>query len=164
MGKKPAKAKKAADYNTVGEVRDFYFNEKSNKSSKTLAKADPSEESDSLPDQSFKLKHDFKFGFNESTLNDESKAYLDDLIVLLQGNANARLEVIGHTDNVGSSAANKNVSMQRAQVVVDYLVEKGIDPSKLKAIAMSDKKPLVKNNSEAAKALNRRVEFVIYNR
>jgi type IX secretion system PorP/SprF family membrane protein len=168
IGKKTPKTKKAESYTSMGTVRDFYFNEKKSKpSGKVLEdvknhfdEADTSTVNKGV----FKLKHDFKFGFNESTLNEESKAYLDDMVTLLQGNENVHLEVIGHTDNVGSSSANKNVSMRRAQVVVDYLVEKGIDPAKLAAIGRSDKEPLLKNDSEAAKALNRRVEFVIYNR
>lgn len=162
IGKK-IKAKKIDKYTSMGEVRDFYFTEKKNGTSYS---EDPKQEDVSDRDtiNSFKLKHDFKFGFNEASLNEESKAYLDDLAILLQSNASIHLDVIGHTDNVGSSAANKKVSMQRAQIVIDYLVEKGIAEEKLKAIAMSDKQPLVKNTSEASKALNRRVEFVVYNR
>jgi len=165
IGKK-TKAKTPDQYTSMGEVRDFYFLEKKSPSSSSR---EEKQEVDSDRDsiylaKSFKLKHDFKFGFNEASLNDESKAYLDDLVILLQGNPAIHLEVIGHTDNVGSSAGNKTVSMQRAQIVIDYLIDKGIAPDKLTAIAMSDKQPLVKNDNEASKALNRRVEFVIYNR
>jgi outer membrane protein OmpA-like peptidoglycan-associated protein len=167
IGKKTPKTKKSENYTSMGAVRDFYFNEKNTQSSDGVPNTkDHFDEADTSKVNTgvFKLKHDFKFGFNESNLNEESKAYLDDMVTLLQGNEHVHLEVIGHTDNVGSSNANKNVSLRRAQVVVDYLVEKGIDPAKLTAIGKSDKEPLLKNESEAAKALNRRVEFVIYNR
>lgn len=85
-------------------------------------------------------------------------------MALLKRNNSIRLEVIGHTDNVGTNADNQKISMQRVQIVIDYLIEKGIDPTKLKATAMGVKEPLVSSNSEASKALNRRVEFVIYKR
>lgn len=162
-GKKIAKANKPQTYTTLGKVREFYYGESRNLTDAQAEQIIEEVNPDSVTKGNFKLKHDFKFGFNEASLNDESKAYLDDLVMLLKGNTVIRLDVIGHTDDVGSSAANRKVSIQRAQVVIDYLLSKGVDPSKLKGVYMGAKEPLVPNENEANRALNRRVEFVIYN-
>lgn len=165
--KKRAMTKRTESYSSLGKVREFYFGESassSNGDTQTTKAKNSVADTTVIREGTFKLKHDFKFGFNEASLNEESKAYLDDMVVLLKGNNSIELEVIGHTDNVGSSAANKQVSMDRAQVVIDYLIRKGIDPVKLKATAKGAKEPLMPNDNEANRALNRRVEFVIYNR
>lgn len=161
--KKIVKAKKPQGYTTLGKVREFYYGESRNLTESQEERKREEVKTDSIPKGNFKLKHDFKFGFNEASLNDESKAYLDDLAILIKGKGVIRLDVIGHTDDVGSNAVNRQVSIQRAQVVIDYLLKKGVDPSKLKGVYMGAKEPLVPNDNEANRALNRRVEFVIYN-
>lgn len=166
-GVKKTKPKRPETYTTIGKVRDFY-------SGKSPAVARDGKQSEATADttttkkplaaqSSFKLKHDFKFGFNDAALNAESKAYLDDMVALMNGNKNIRLEIIGHTDNIGTASANRKMSFERAQVVIDYLIQKGIAPEKLTATPMGAKEPLVPNDNEANRALNRRVEFVIYN-
>ena len=145
---------------TLGEVKDIYFGDE---------EAQPEETENGngqVPakqgNYNIALRKDFKFGFNQSDLNDEAKAYLDELASLLETHPATQLEVIGHTDDVGSMAANKKVSMQRAEAVVNYLIEKGIDSKRLKATAKADSEPLAPNDTEENKAKNRRVEFVIY--
>lgn len=166
-GMRKSKPKRPETYTTIGKVRDFY-------SGKSPTATRDGDQSETTPDtaatkkplaaqSSFKLKHDFKFGFNDAALNAESKAYLDDMVALMNGNKNIRLEIIGHTDNIGTPAANRKMSFERAQVVIDYLIQKGIAPEKLTATPMGAKEPLVPNDNEANRALNRRVEFVIYN-
>ena len=165
-GKKTKAVKKSSNYSTIGKVKDFYFDKPNDESTDVKSKNGNSSNDDdsSVAKKVFKLKHDFKFGFNESTLNEESKAYLDDMVALLDANAEMKLEVQGHTDNVGSEAANQKVSMQRAQVVVEYLIAQGVNANKLKAVAMGDSVPLVSNKNEAGRSLNRRVEFIVYNK
>ncbi len=110
----------------------------------------------------FKLNKDFNFGFNKAELNDEAKSYIDDIVILLSNNKMLKIEIIGHTDNVGTRAANKKISEQRAEVVQEYLLEKGIDPGRITMKGVADKYPLYKNETPENRSKNRRVEFLIY--
>lgn len=153
-------------YATIGDVREFYFGKGGQSAGGQNGSDVATNDQETAPGQAegtfeFKLQQDFKFGFNEATLNDESRRYLDDMVNLLNANKNFMLEVIGHTDNIGTAHANREVSLKRASVVIDYLVQKGIDPSRLRATPMGAKQPQVPNDSEENRARNRRVEFVI---
>ena len=143
---------------TLGEVRDFYNNEV------VQQRTEGDQNQENLPkgDYNIELRKDFKFGFNETTLNDEAMEYLDELVSLLQTHPGTNLEVIGHTDDVGSSSSNKKVSVLRAEAVVNYLISKGIESSRLKATGQGNTMPLLPNDSEENRAKNRRVEFIIY--
>ncbi len=145
---------------TLGEVKDIYFGDRESK---------PQENRDGelsiareKGDYTLALRQDFKFEFNKTDLKDEAKAYLDELASLLKANPATQLEVIGHTDDVGTVVANRKVSMGRAEAAINYLIEQGIDPKRLKATAKGNSEPLVPNGTEADRAINRRIEFVIY--
>ncbi|UII29466.1 OmpA family protein [Fulvivirga maritima] len=142
----------------IGEVKDIEFarDKKTNTSGKD-AQFRPEK-----GDYNIALRQDFKFGFNESNLNNDAKQYLDELVSLLKAHPNTYLEVIGHTDDIGSESANEKIALQRASVVIDYLISKGISQERLKATGKGDKDPLVPNTSDENRAKNRRVEFVIY--
>jgi OOP family OmpA-OmpF porin len=70
----------------------------------------------------------------------------------------ARVEISGHTDNVGSAKANKALSLKRAQACRDYLVSKGVDGSRIAAIGAGDERPIASNDSEDGRQKNRRIE------
>jgi outer membrane protein OmpA-like peptidoglycan-associated protein len=89
--------------------------------------------------------------------------YLDDLVALLEENKTMTLEIIGHTDDVGSEEGNRLISIKRAQVVADYLIRKGINEKRLKINGKLNKEPLFPNNSPENRAKNRRVEFILTN-
>jgi outer membrane protein OmpA-like peptidoglycan-associated protein len=72
-----------------------------------------------------------------------------------------RLEVAGHTDNLGSREANVDYSRRRAAAVMAYLVSKGIDPGRLVSNGYGPDKPVAGNDSEEGRARNRRVQFNI---
>jgi len=110
----------------------------------------------------FKLEKDFQFGFNAAVLNEEAKVYINDIVILLSENEMLNIEIIGHTDNVGSKSANQKISEQRAEIVKEYLIEKGVDERRIKTKGMADSKPLNENDTDENRAKNRRVEFVIY--
>lgn len=110
----------------------------------------------------FKLEKDFQFCFNEAELNDDAKAYINDIVILLSENEMLRIEIIGHTDNVGTREANQRISEERAEVVRNYLIEKGVDAERITTNGMADKQPLFENDSKENRSRNRRVEFVIY--
>lgn len=172
-GSKPA-AKASGQYSSLGQVRKFYFTKKQD-NGQVAGSNDPAQ-TENQKDASgitqlhkfgegtfeFKLKQDFKFGLNDAELNKEAKKYLDELAEVLRSNSEILLEVVGHTDNTGNSGTNKRISTMRALAVVDYLVSQGISRDRLKVTAMGDTEPLAPNDSEENRALNRRVEFVIY--
>jgi outer membrane protein OmpA-like peptidoglycan-associated protein len=74
-----------------------------------------------------------------------------------------KVEIIGHTDDVGTDEANRVISERRAKIVVDYLISKGINPARLKLSAKGKSEPIYPNDSEENRAKNRRVEFKIGN-
>ena len=102
------------------------------------------------------------FDFSKSTIKPESYEYLDKLATTLI-RSNRRVEVKGHTDNVGSADFNMNLSRERAEAVVAYLVGKGVDRNKLTYSYYGMSKPLSTNDTDEGRAMNRRVEFTILN-
>ncbi len=101
------------------------------------------------------------FDFGKADLLDESKLELNRVVVFLSRSTNTTLEIGGHTDDVGTIAANQKLSEDRANAVRDYLVQHGVAATRLKAVGYGKSKPLVKGNTEAARAQNRRVEMTI---
>ena len=67
----------------------------------------------------------------------------------------------GHTDDRGDEAFNKQLSQERAQAVADYIVKRGVNAKRIKAIGYGEEKPVADNESSAGRAKNRRVEFTI---
>jgi outer membrane protein OmpA-like peptidoglycan-associated protein len=86
---------------------------------------------------------------------------LDDVADILKENPKVELEVQGHTDNVGGGPYNMWLSNQRANSVMRYLVQHGIAQSRLTAKGYGLTMPLVPNDSEANRQINRRVQFII---
>ena len=72
-----------------------------------------------------------------------------------------KIEISGHTDNTGSAPINTKLSEARAKVVVDYLVQKGIDRSRMNFKGYGSLQPVAENTTVAGRAKNRRVEFKI---
>jgi TonB family protein len=73
----------------------------------------------------------------------------------------SNVEVEGHTDNVGNAESNKKLSEQRAKAVMDYLISRGVEASRLKSVGYGLVKPVADNSTEEGRAKNRRVELVI---
>jgi outer membrane protein OmpA-like peptidoglycan-associated protein len=82
---------------------------------------------------------------------------------MLKENPRLKVEIVGHTDDVGTDEANLLISGRRAKVVVDYLISKGINPARLKLTAKGKTEPVFPNDTEENRAKNRRVEFKIGN-
>lgn len=101
------------------------------------------------------------FDFNKSTLRPESNVELENLINLLKENPNMKIEISGHTDNVGSAQYNKKLSESRAKSVVDYLVTKGISKDRLTFAGYGFDDPIAPNDTEEGRQLNRRTEFKV---
>jgi len=94
-------------------------------------------------------------------LLDESKPILDEVANILLKNPNVKVEIAGYTDSDGDEKTNLILSQHRADTVRKYLIKRGVNPKNLKAIGYGEANPLVENNSEENKQINRRVEFII---
>jgi OmpA-OmpF porin, OOP family len=101
------------------------------------------------------------FEFRSYKLLKESKYELNRIIRLMKENPTMKVEISGHTDNVGTDKANQKLSMQRAQSVVTYLVENGIARERLTAKGYGKSKPIASNNSDEGRQENRRVEIEV---
>lgn len=100
------------------------------------------------------------FDFDKATLKPKSIVEINKLYQMLSENSQLIAEIGGHTDNIGSKNYNYRLSYQRAKTVVDYLVKKGIQPERLKAVGYGEDRPLASNDDEhGGRELNRRVEF-----
>lgn len=106
------------------------------------------------------LKNIF-FDYDKSTLRSESTSELDRVVSILQKEPGIRIEISGHTDNRGAKEYNLTLSRDRAKTVVDYLISKGIDSSRLEYKGYAFDEPIADNDTEEGRQLNRRVEFKI---
>jgi outer membrane protein OmpA-like peptidoglycan-associated protein/tetratricopeptide (TPR) repeat protein len=101
------------------------------------------------------------FETNKYTIQTESEVELNKLVQFLQDNPTVKIQIEGHTDNVGTAADNQKLSEQRARTTVNYLLEKGIMPQRLTAKGFGATKPVADNKTEEGRAQNRRTELKI---
>lgn len=103
------------------------------------------------------------FDFNKATIKfPQSQEALQAAYQILKDNPTIKVEIQGHTDNIGSDEYNQRLSEQRAWAVVNYLVQQmGVDPSRLIARGYGESMPKASNDTPEGRALNRRVEFVV---
>ncbi len=100
------------------------------------------------------------FDFDKATFRTESYTELNKLERMMAENPRLKVEIAGHTDNIGTAAYNMQLSQRRAEAVKDYLVKKGIDPRRITAKGYGKTRPLASNDDEKeGRELNRRVEF-----
>jgi OOP family OmpA-OmpF porin len=92
----------------------------------------------------------------------ESFSSLDIVASILQENKNLKLNVSGHTDNVGTAENNQILSENRASAVANYFIKKGIDKERLKYAGYGQTKPIADNSTITGRAYNRRVEMELY--
>jgi len=104
------------------------------------------------------------FEFNSAQLTPQSFPILFYAVQNLNENPDTKVEIQGHTDNVGSDQYNLKLSERRAQTVRDYLASKGIDPSRLTVKGYGESIPVADNNTAEGRSLNRRIEFKILNK
>ncbi|WP_163444728.1 DUF5723 family protein [Flavobacterium columnare] len=98
------------------------------------------------------------FDAGKNTFQASTYSVLEAMTALLNEYPTAKFSLEGHTDSVGKAEVNKTLSESRASAIMNYLVDKGIDESRLKAIGYGESKPIASNKTKAGKALNRRVE------
>ncbi len=103
------------------------------------------------------------FNSGKSTLKAGSFKGLDKLAILLIRNPDVRIEVSGHTDNVGSASVNKRISKARALTVKNYLSSRGVEEDRIEYEGYGFDQPIAPNDTPEGKAQNRRVEIKVLN-
>ncbi|MGB1316278.1 MAG: OmpA family protein [Chitinophagales bacterium] len=98
------------------------------------------------------------FDSGKSTLKKESFTELNELFEYLSLKKTIKIEIAGHTDNVGNDAANMTLSQNRADAVKNYLVKKGIASNRIETKAYGETQPVMSNESAEGRAKNRRIE------
>ena len=101
------------------------------------------------------------FDTGSARLSDESAAVLDHLVDVVQRCRDLHIEVAGHTDSVGAAASNLELSQRRAQAVVSYIEDAGIDVSRISSAGYGQTKPVASNDTPEGRAQNRRIEFLV---
>ena len=101
------------------------------------------------------------FDSGKFDLRSESFAELDKLQKLLKQNPTLKVEISGHTDNVGKDSENQILSEKRALAVVNYLLNNGTNVLNIKSIGYGSSKPMLPNDSEENRQINRRIEMKI---
>lgn len=106
----------------------------------------------------YKLEN-VNFAFDSANLTPSSGAMLDEAVKILKRHSDLKVEVAGFTDSIGADAYNEGLSHRRAQAVADYLIAHGANASNITVKGYGESNPVASNDTEAGRALNRRVEL-----
>ena len=101
------------------------------------------------------------FDFDKSVLRPEAKAVIDQVVADLKQFADDTIEVQGHTCDLGSDAYNMGLGQRRADAIMKYMIETGIDGGRITAQSYGETTPAVPNDSDANRKLNRRGVFKV---
>ncbi len=101
------------------------------------------------------------FDTDKTVIKNTSTNSLEEMYILLTENPSLKIEITGHTDNVGSRSYNRKLSEGRAKAVYQLMVDRGIDPNRMKWKGKGSSEPIESNSTAEGRAANRRVEFVI---
>ena len=112
------------------------------------------------PNSSIVLRNIF-FDFNQYVLKPESYAELDRVVQLMKDNPTLRIQINGHTDNIGKAADNLKLSENRAKEVIVYLTNKGVQAERLSYKGFGATQPVADNTTEENRAKNRRTELKV---
>ena len=105
------------------------------------------------------IVHGIGFDFDSDVIRPSSKAVIADLHQGL-AQANAAIQIVGHSSSEGAADYNRNLSQRRAQSVVAALVALGLDAGQISAVGKGEDDPIASNDDEAGRSLNRRVEVI----
>ncbi len=99
-----------------------------------------------------------RFDTGKATLRPESYPKLDRVVEYMKHKPSVRIEISGHTDNVGSPKSNKSLSKNRAQSCRKYLISQGIDGGRIQAVGYGEERPIASNDTPHGRQKNRRIE------
>ncbi|MES9827441.1 MAG: OmpA family protein [Candidatus Thiodiazotropha sp.] len=126
----------------------------------TLEFVDASEMQQQIAETGHVALYGIQFDHDKATLRPESEETIAEIVKALKSAPTLLLYVVGHTDDVGSLSYNQDLSLKRANTVVEVLVAAGIESSRLTALGVGPAAPVSSNEIEAGRAKNRRVELV----
>jgi outer membrane protein OmpA-like peptidoglycan-associated protein len=101
------------------------------------------------------------FDFASSYLNEDAYPILDQIIAFMKRDRSVRLQISGHTDNVGPAQFNLRLSRRRADSVLEYFTKNGISKSRFETVGYGMQRPVTTNDTAEGRSINRRVEFSI---
>jgi OOP family OmpA-OmpF porin len=104
---------------------------------------------------------DVLFDFDKSNIKPEGAAILDRLVAFMNENKDKKVNLAGHTDNIGTEAYNQALSERRANSARDFLVKRGVDTSRVSSQGFGESKPIADNKTREGRAKNRRVEIKV---
>ena len=107
------------------------------------------------------LNGEVLFEFGQTTLLPSALRRLDAVAEVLRRHTDRQIVVEGHTDSVGSDSANRGLSQERAERVVEYLVRRGVPAENIRGVGRGESEPIATNRTQEGRANNRRVEIVI---
>jgi outer membrane protein OmpA-like peptidoglycan-associated protein len=110
------------------------------------------------------LPADVTFAFDRSEIRPRFFGVLNAFAETLRNYPGSDVEVVGHTDSVGSETYNLALSERRGRTVAEYLVARGVEPARLTVEAMGESEPIASNATAEGRAANRRVELIIHPR
>ncbi|MCB0565544.1 MAG: OmpA family protein, partial [Phaeodactylibacter sp.] len=103
-----------------------------------------------------------QFETGKAALRATSYPILDQVLDILSRYSDYKLRISGHTDSTGNAESNQALSQNRAKACYDYLVQKGVSPSRMSYIGYGESRPIANNKYASGREQNRRVEFDIY--
>jgi len=101
------------------------------------------------------------FDFDSAIVKQESFPVIDEIVDAMLARPQLKLEIQGHTDNVGKIEYNQNLSEARAKAVMDAIIARGVDPKKLRSRGFGMSQPVSPNDTPEGRAKNRRTQFVV---
>ncbi len=104
-----------------------------------------------------------RFKFDQDILTNEAEIILKNVAKVMNKYPEEKFEILGHTDSWGSDKYNLDLSERRAKQVKRYLISNGVDSTRLFTGGCGERMPIADNNTETGRAINRRIEFSIYN-
>ena len=131
------------------------------------------EDEDGCPDEgrvvvesgSIRILEKIYFEFGKATIQERSSSLIEEIAATIDSHPELlKIRVEGHTDSVGGDMNNLRLSQSRADAVVEALVQRGIDRSRLDGVGFGEMRPIGTNDTEEGRAENRRVEFIIVDR
>ncbi len=117
-----------------------------------------------LKKDKIEIKQKVYFDTAKWTIKPVSYPLLNEVAQVLKDHPTIKIRIEGHTDSRGRDAYNLRLSQKRAEAVRDYLIQQGIDPSRLEAVGFGETRPIASNATAVGREANRRVEFVITER
>lgn len=147
---------------TVGGVTGAVIGHKMDKQAKEIESKVPGAKVDRVGEGILvEFNEKILFGFDQSYLNASAETNLDKLATILKEYPDTDIEIQGHTDSKGTDSYNMTLSEKRAAAVATYLRGKGIPSGRIRTKGFGETAPIASNDTEAGRAQNRRVDFLI---